>query len=148
MGSPMAYSRYRPNIGCCDVTVQVPAAMLRAMLAIYLGFEPMLSFCQLVVIKGHFSTLVRDTPRWHLFGSHSPFHAVSRHDFGGKDLTLYLRQLLHQIGYSFTTTSELRIVREIKERFCCIPQFVSIQNVGCSVPRGEKKFKLPDGTYG
>ncbi|GFO03762.1 actin, muscle [Plakobranchus ocellatus] len=116
--------------------------------AFFLAFEPMLCLLSTGRNQGTLLNIGEGyTSVASFWESHSPFHAVSRHDFGGKDLTLYLRQLLHQRGYSFTTTSELEIVREIKERFCCIPQSISIQNVGCSVPKGEKKFKLLDGTY-
>ena len=121
-------------------TYQVPA--------FHLAFEPALCLmslgrnCGTILNIGEGCTYV--TSFWE---SYSPLQSVKRHDFGGKDLTRYLQHLLHERGYSFTTSSELEMVREIKEQLCSVTphknsQINSQQNSG-----GEKKFKLPDGTF-
>lgn len=76
-------------------------------------------------------------------------HSIERADVAGRDVTEYLQVLLRKSGYVFHTSSEMDIVRDIKEKVCHVAYNIEkaekdeIEEMETEIDR---PHKLPDGT--
>ena len=115
--------------------------------AMYVAVQAVLS----LYATGRLTLLVLDigdgaTQAVPIYEGYSIQHAIELLDLAGKDLTKCLEQMLGERGLSFTTTTDLEIAQDIKEKFCYTALDFD-QEIKQTENSNEikKTYELPDG---
>lgn len=72
-------------------------------------------------------------------------HAAQRFPLAGTDVTMHLKKLLQEQGVCMRTTAEMEIVREMKEKCCCMALNYEDELRPGALTCGDTSYTLPDG---
>lgn len=81
-----------------------------------------------------------------IYDGYSLPHSIKRMDLAGRDLTQYMAKILQDSGYTYTTSAELEIVKNIKEKLCYVAlDYKDEMSKSQNGQVKEAEYEMPDG---
>ena len=81
-----------------------------------------------------------------IYDGYSLPHSILRMDLAGRDLTQFMAKILQDSGYTYTTSAELEIVKNIKEKLCYVALDYSDElQKAQSGSLKDAEYEMPDG---
>lgn len=114
---------------------------------VYIAIQAVLSLYS----AGKFTGLVCDsgdgvTHLVPIYDGYSLPHSILRMNLAGRDLTNYMAKILNERGLNFTTSAELEIVKNIKEKMCYVAlDFSEELKKSQTGALKDGQYELPDG---
>ena len=78
-----------------------------------------------------------------IFDGFSIPESFQRYNYGGGDVTEYLRSKLRKRGYCFYNTTDIKYLNEIKEKYCQIRNLIYLNTTDLEFQN--RNYNLPDG---
>ena len=73
-------------------------------------------------------------------------HNINRINLAGRDITKYLMRILMESGWTFSSSADQEIVRDIKEHLCYVAlDYEQELSMATASTKLEKEYELPDG---
>lgn len=81
-----------------------------------------------------------------IYDGYSLPHSILRMDLAGRDLTVYMAKILQDSGITLTSSAELEIVKNIKEKLCYVAlDYNDEMKKSQSGQQKDAEYEMPDG---
>ena len=118
--------------------------------ALFFASQPILSLLSTSVTTGVMLESGEGiTQTCFLYEGYSIPCSYERYNYGGKDVSEYLKNMLRKRGYNFYNSTEIKLVNDIKEKLCYLENSkkVDLANAKKSLNKKLIPYYLPDGNY-